>query len=165
MICRKCKIDKQISAFEKTRKTCKTCRNEQKRDTNKLWRKKNPESGSRYGKMYYQTNKGEIRKRNMEWQKKNPDKVLDNTLKSAHGITLQDYRKMLERQAGKCAICNNEERNGKRLSVDHNHLTGKVRGLLCDGCNKSLGLMKDNVGAIKNAVAYLEEHSKQETRC
>lgn len=162
MLCKKCKINKQTGDFEKGRRVCKKCRNEQKREANRLWRRNNPEVGSRYGKLYYRTNKGEIRKRNMEWQKKNPDKVRANSLKSAHGISLEDYNKMSTRQEGKCAICLREEVNGKRLSVDHNHSTGKIRGLLCDACNKSLGLMKESVEAIRNAASYLESFSKEE---
>lgn len=76
-----------------------------------------------------------------------------------------DYNDMIETQKGKCAICGNAEfsvhhHSGKirRLSVDHCHQTGKVRGLLCNLCNKGLGHFKDNVDYLIAAIKYLEKY-------
>jgi hypothetical protein len=76
-------------------------------------------------------------------------------LKQFYGITLEQYDKMVEDQDGVCAICNNINSNGRRLSVDHNHKTGKVRGLLCGGCNAKLGVI-ENKDFIKKAKQYLK---------
>ena len=62
---------------------------------------------------------------------------------------------MLEQQDGKCAICKSEDSKGKRFSVDHNHKTGEVRGLLCNPCNVAIGLLKDSPEVIDSAKEYL----------
>ena len=71
----------------------------------------------------------------------------------AYGLSLQDYRAMLERQGNICGICKTP---GKPLCVDHCHATGKVRGLLCRDCNLGLGNYKDNPVFTRAATAYLE---------
>lgn len=55
------------------------------------------------------------------------------------GITAEDYYNLLAKQGGKCALCGEPPRDDKRLSVDHDHATGKIRGLLCTSCNVGLG--------------------------
>jgi hypothetical protein len=61
---------------------------------------------------------------------------------------------MLYKQGGKCGICGSVS-NGKRLAIDHDHETGRVRGLLCQQCNTALGLFKDQVELLKKAIDYL----------
>lgn len=78
----------------------------------------------------------------------------------AHGISLQHYERLFNRQGGLCAICGRSEKakiNGiiKSLAVDHCHTTGKIRGLLCHRCNLGLGWFDDNVVLLRHAVAYL----------
>jgi len=83
-------------------------------------------------------------------------KTNGKVLKRLYGITNADYNAMLLAQNGKCKICNiNKCLTGKRLAVDHDHATGKVRGLLCGNCNKALGLFKDSATIIEAAIAYL----------
>lgn len=73
---------------------------------------------------------------------------------SKYGIDLKEFRRLLDVQAGGCAICRNL--NGKRrLAVDHCHKTGKVRGLLCTRCNVGLGAFLDSIDKLKRAIAYL----------
>lgn len=167
MQCKKCKINKLEKDFEKGRRDCKSCRNEQKRESDKNWRRKHPEVGSRYGKLYYKNNKGEIRKRNMQWQKEHPDRVRHHSLMSSHGISLEEYNQKIEEQDGKCDICHQPEsrinkRTGKTkfLCVDHNHETGKVRGLLCDDCNIAIGKIKENIETLENAKKYLQKYKE-----
>lgn len=74
-----------------------------------------------------------------------------------YGITDDDYRRILIEQNGVCAICH--EFNGGRagrLNIDHCHITGKVRGLLCHKCNRALGLLNDNIEKLYGAIAYLQ---------
>jgi len=78
-----------------------------------------------------------------------------------YGITLEDYEEMHNRQGGVCAICDKPEQviqNSKLrlLSVDHDHLTGKVRGLLCSNCNRAIGLLNDDADVLKRAIRYLQ---------
>lgn len=89
-----------------------------------------------------------------------------NGLWSKYRITGGQYRDMLTRQGGACAICNGVNADGRALAVDHDHSCcpgsrscGRcVRSLLCHDCNVAIGHMKDDVSLLKRAVAYLEEH-------
>jgi len=78
--------------------------------------------------------------------------------KRKYGITLEDYNKIFTEQKGCCKICNTHQVELKiRLAVDHCHTTGKVRGLLCDTCNRGLGYLKDSPELLNNAINYLKE--------
>lgn len=78
-------------------------------------------------------------------------------LQDNYGITADDYDRMLEDQGHRCAICNSTKtgRNDTWFCVDHDHTTGKVRGLLCNTCNRGLGLFKDDPTVLTNAINYL----------
>ena len=82
-------------------------------------------------------------------------------LKATYGITEQDMKDLHTSQNGKCAICNTDinlsERNKRSACVDHCHTTGKVRALLCNHCNRGLGMFLDNPQLLRNAATYLEE--------
>jgi Autographiviridae endonuclease VII len=69
-------------------------------------------------------------------------------------ITEDDYNKMFDEQMGLCAICHKPE-NDIKLAVDHDHETGRVRGLLCKRCNMGIGLLGDNPDTLINATLYL----------
>lgn len=92
---------------------------------------------------------------NREWYKR---KGRDYSLRFNYGITLKQYDEMLEQQNEVCAICGEVNLNGKLLCVDHDHQTGKVRGLLCDSCNHVLGMGKENVDRLAKAILYLKKH-------
>lgn len=79
---------------------------------------------------------------------------------------LEKYAALLREQNGLCAICFQSETivDGKSLktrdlAVDHSHLTGKTRGLLCTACNISLGKLKENIETFQSAIAYLKRHT------
>ena len=85
-------------------------------------------------------------------------------LKRTYGISLEDYKRMWNEQQGSCAICGRSEtrlQNGKAkaLSVDHNHITGKIRRLLCYRCNVGLGLFNESEDILIKASAYLREYN------
>ena len=88
------------------------------------------------------------------WRKKNERHVRNREYKKRFGITIEQYEEMLLAQNGVCAICKKECRRG-RLSVDHDHATGKVRGLLCRKCNVILGMVQDKMYLLLAAEAYL----------
>jgi len=95
-----------------------------------------------------------------EWNRKNRDSSRRTKykvhLRSAYNISVAEYEKMSLSQMGLCAICDEPPGNMKpRLVVDHNHETGKVRGLLCGGCNILLGNAKDSIALLRRAIAYL----------
>ena len=75
-------------------------------------------------------------------------------LESQYGITVEQYNQMLENQNYCCAICGTEPVN-RRLSVDHDHITGQVRGLLCPKCNMGLGCFRDEIPRLERASQYL----------
>ncbi len=77
-----------------------------------------------------------------------------------YGVTKEQYDKLVEQQNGVCAICQNpqiKKHLKTRLSIDHDHVSGRVRGLLCDTCNRALGLFKDNVVTLGAAYEYLKK--------
>ncbi len=100
-----------------------------------------------------------LRERKQRNPKKYQDDLRRNRYLRWYGITIEDYDQMFEIQKGKCAICGTTRphfrKNVKHFNVDHNHETGTVRGLLCNTCNRGLGLFRDNVGLIGKAFQYL----------
>lgn len=95
-------------------------------------------------------------------------KARKNLLSSMYNITEEDYSQMIFVQNGVCAICNLPEtiiRNGKiqNLSVDHDHKTGRVRGLLCAKCNYGIGYFMDNKDLLMRAIQYLSSNEEVES--
>ena len=81
------------------------------------------------------------------------------TLKNKFGMTLEQYDSLLIQQGERCAVCSTPRSELKRdLSVDHNHHTGKIRGLLCDNCNIALGHLKEDTERMINLIQYVETH-------
>lgn len=102
-----------------------------------------------------------------QWFHDNKERSKENrhrwALANTYGITPEEYTQRLEAQGGVCAICGLEEPNehGRtrtrfRLAVDHCHTTGRVRGLLCQKCNRAIGLLHDNTDLLRKAIGYLE---------
>lgn len=77
-------------------------------------------------------------------------------MKHRYGLTLENYKKMLEDQGGVCKICKQPCKSRSHLSVDHCHESGHIRGLLCDRCNTSIGKFDENPGLLREAAKYLE---------
>jgi hypothetical protein len=161
--CSCCKKLKSISNFyflnKKINKLscwCKTCDKKSK----KIYRNENKDIIHKKQKAWYIKNRKELLKQQKLFRKSHPTYQLNIHLKHKFGITLDQYNQMLESQNGVCAICNNFEieKNQygiKRLSVDHNHQTGKIRGLLCTKCNTGLSFFKDKPDLLIKANNYL----------
>jgi hypothetical protein len=110
-------------------------------------------------------------KNHKKYRQRHPERVLaarrntqrEVNLRLKFGLTLEDYDALVEEQEGKCAICgtipvgDDLYRKGKKLAVDHNHDTGKVRGLLCDLCNRALGQFHDDPNLLRRAIDYIED--------
>lgn len=72
-------------------------------------------------------------------------------------ITIEKYDEMFDSQDGNCGICRkNQKELRRRLSVDHNHESGRIRGLLCDNCNPGLGYYRDSIFLLEKAIEYLK---------
>ncbi len=140
-----CKLGHAITednayACKDGRRLCRTCRKENARS----WREKNRNK-------YMSTIKA--------WREKNPDRVRAIRLRVKYGKDF-DYNALLTKQRGVCANtgCGNDgtESAHGRLIVDHCHDTGRVRGLLCNGCNVALGLAKEDPKRLAGLVEYAE---------
>ena len=81
-------------------------------------------------------------------------------LKSQYNLSLEDYNNKLKEQNHSCAICKCDETDAFKglLFVDHDHKTGKVRGLLCHHCNTALGKFRDSQEILNSAINYLDKH-------
>ena len=128
-------------------KTCKTC-NEVKTVDDFYFRNKACKSC--------------CNKKAIEWSKNNPEAVKTSRrrtkLKKKYGITVEQYDAMFEQQKGVCKVCEKEHKR-RPLNVDHNHITGAVRGLLCDKCNMALGLVDDSTERLIKLTEYLNAYS------
>lgn len=161
-VCSICKIEKELNDinFAKDKydpvagltHNCKVCRNKKAKE----YRDSNPEkiriknlSAKESRKSFYASEEGILSSRKAH-------------LKRTYGITLEDYNKMAETQDHKCMICGGTEMNyrNKVLCVDHNHETGKIRGLLCGLCNSGIGKFKENEQLLLNAIKYLQQYDK-----
>lgn len=126
-----------------------------------------------YSPEFYQENKERFSEKSRAWRDANKDRAKENrrryylenreatlqysreyNLKKKFNLSLKDYNNLLEKQQGVCAIC--KKTCSKQLAVDHNHTTGKIRGLLCNNCNRGLGHLKDSIDNLKTAIQYLE---------
>ena len=91
------------------------------------------------------------------YRQKRPEQTRDWQLRSKYGISAEEYDEMLLEQGGVCVICSAEP-GKRRLSVDHCHSEGHVRGLLCQNCNAGLGMFQDNPDLLLAAANYLERN-------
>jgi hypothetical protein len=81
-----------------------------------------------------------------------------SNLKKNYGISVEEYNQLLISQGGKCKICESPNPKSKRYEnfcVDHDHRTGKIRGLLCTSCNRMIGLVHDDIESLERAIRYL----------
>lgn len=116
-----------------------------------------------YSKRYHGENKESISRQHKKYYIENRDQILEKKrlwhIERKYNLTSEQFKSLSDGQGGVCAICG--EINGdRRLYVDHCHKTGKVRGLLCNACNRGLGAFKDNPDNLSLAVTYLKEEEK-----
>ena len=128
-------------------------------DYNRQWKKQHPHYGRDYRRS--QMKMDPIRREYLDWLKTLTDeqKVRNNQLKFAYGITLREYDVLLEQQGGVCAICGGKGQRG--LCVDHNHTTGEIRKLLCNSCNFILGYAKEDITILQRTIDYLQAYTNK----
>lgn len=91
-----------------------------------------------------------------KWNKENKKRKYFTEVKRRYGLSQEEYNNLYNFQRGCCQICKKHQQDLKRtLHIDHNHRTGKVRGLLCEDCNIAIGLFEDNCFNIISAIDYL----------
>lgn len=140
------KINKLMSACKK----CKSIIQKEKR-------KKNIVNQRLKDKENYQKTKAHRVEYAKQYRKKYPERTRATNLKMKYGITQNDYEKMLYNQEHKCAICSrNMNEYGKIFCIDHNHITGEIRGLLCDPCNFGLGFYEKHK---EKYIQYLKKYN------
>lgn len=131
------------------------------------WRKANAQHKREYQRDYYKDpeRREQHRKDMRDRYHADPERKRASDLKHKYGITLADYAAMLAAQGGGCAICGRHDPGGRprtdgtiTMAVDHDHITGKLRGLLCRRCNVILGKSEDDVALLSKAIAYLQHH-------
>lgn len=93
----------------------------------------------------------------LEVKRERAERAHEARVSRVYGVPAGSYRRLYEAQDGRCYICRRATGKTRRLAVDHDHKTGKVRGLLCGTCNKMLGHVRDNPEVLLRAVVYLNE--------
>ena len=138
---------------ERFNSSCKACHSERTAARKRL----NPYKEQQ--RQYRSRNRETIRVKRREYQRSlPPEKRHGYHVKSTFGLTLEQYTAMLAEQGGVCKVCGSPPKAvgvKRNLHVDHDHATGKVRGLLCHSCNVSIGLCKDDPVRLEKLAAYL----------
>jgi Recombination endonuclease VII len=157
--------EKDLERLEKRRAAQRRYREshkEQISSANRRYRETHKEQISEYARRKWRTDpdhREKHRVRNRQAQRR-------MVFRKVYGISWADYEAMFERQGGACAIC---KRTGVTLCVDHCHLTGEVRGLLCIRCNSAIGFCSDDPAVLQAAAAYLQaardRKKAQSSRC
>lgn len=93
---------------------------------------------------------------------KNSDYYKNYQLNRIYGLSLEEYNELFNKQEGKCAICETHQSElEKALVVDHNHVTGEIRGLLCSPCNLGIGNLKDSIDLLLKSISYLNRYKNE----
>ena len=158
--CRKCGVEKSRSEYYRAKGTrdglrgeCKSCNLAQQHQR-------------------YLADPAAAKARTRRWQQENADRLnayrrqrredpivkhrdWAGHLRRKYGMSVAQYEELILEQSGLCAICQNPPAPGRRLHVDHDHDTQRVRGLLCFTCNNALGDFEDDPGRLRTAIGYL----------
>ena len=137
-------------------KAYREANSERKAVYDKAYRAANSERIAATNKAYREANKERRAAWKRAWKAANPERAAAYQRKHTTGWTDEQYRAKLAEQMGRCAICDTDRcSQGRAMSADHCHRTGKPRGILCNRCNRAIGLLGDNAEALGRAFAYL----------
>lgn len=117
-------------------------------------KQRNTPQRKEYLKMHEQLPKTKARRKVYKAKPESKEAEYLRSLMRFYKMTPEEYKKLYEKQTGRCAICFGESKI--KLCVDHNHSTGKVRGLLCKKCNSGIGLLQENTEFLYRAIKYLQ---------
>jgi hypothetical protein len=124
-------------------------------------RLKNRSKCNARAKAWYLKNAAYAKQKMADRRKRFPQKIKDEKLRAAFGIGMEQYERIAKAQKYRCAICTrHQDHQTKNLAVDHDHQSGKIRGLLCHNCNVGLGNFKDSTVNLKSAIRYLNEYTR-----
>ncbi|MHA2123226.1 MAG: endonuclease domain-containing protein [Promethearchaeota archaeon] len=182
-ICNKCKKEKEYESFNKDSSKkdglhtiCKSCsrtnsakyyknnKEKIKKDVAK-WAQENKEKMRKYASKYYNNNKEKAKESNRKWKNRNKNKINEKRRKKIkrrlepYDISFEKFHQMLNNQNNKCLICNRNfdyRSRSTRPTIDHNHYTNKIRGLLCFKCNIGISMFNENIDILKHAIGYIE---------
>lgn len=127
---------------------------EAEREASRRYRAKTPEkrqTRSEYGRRWKQTHPEDV----AAYRKRNRAVERDKSLRLKYGITGDEWDALMATQGGRCAICGGTHHRGNGWHTDHDHDTGKVRGILCHHCNVGIGCFQDNPAGLIAAAEYL----------
>jgi Autographiviridae endonuclease VII len=160
--CSKCEEVKPLHKFSRhaqssdgRRPDCKECQARR----NAVWYLKDQPQRQAARASYYERNREHVLARQKQYAAANPDKIAKNARRNrlkAYGLSLEEYDQLFLEQGGVCLICKRPETITRNLPVDHDHTTGKVRGLLCTPCNSVLGLVDEDSERLRLMAEYLE---------
>lgn len=184
-MCTKCKIIKDTLEFSKRKRSrdgffiwCKKCDNEHSKKyqkehlegarlRKKRWYKRHSVEQSLKSNNYNKEHRTEKTLYMREFCKKHPEETLlyrrNYNCMRAHGITLKQKEEMILNQDNKCLICEIDLRqlNTKKVHVDHDHKTNKIRGILCHYCNTALGFLEEDLEKVYKLAEYVKKYCKK----
>lgn len=142
-----------------------------------LHREERRERNRARARAYYRKHRDQLRAYSREWQRRkraeqpeierqkrrakyirtySPEKAAARNRRAKYGLGPDQYIRLFNEQGGVCAVCQHET-PWRSLDVDHDHMSGRVRGLLCSNCNRAIGLCNDDPERLRAAAAYLEQ--------
>jgi hypothetical protein len=125
------------------------------------WYQNNKEAATAHQREYQHTHREQQNEARRKRRQTRYEVERGRVVERLYGISRASYEKMEVDQNRQCAICGKKE-NGRKLDVDHSHITGKVRALLCSRCNTVIGLMDESVEKLRLAIVYLEAYGKDD---
>ncbi len=148
--CKICLVE--FTPISNNQKYCDKCRKQANNLKRIAYYQNNRQKYAIFEERYRQQNRQKIR----DYHRQNRQKIRETTLKRRYDITIASYNKMFQEQNGRCGICGRHQSGLKRnLCVDHNHESGRIRGLLCHRCNTAIGMLEDDTKILQKATKYL----------
>jgi hypothetical protein len=164
-VCSHCREDKPLEGFGESSRyrfgrhyLCLSCRQNYLKQRYEL----TADHKRDYGRKYYHANKDRYKASSEKRKDKVKISLRKHHLFTTYGLTISQYDKMYLDQVGLCAVCHDPFGNASPC-VDHDHSTGKPRGLVHRGCNNILGFCKDSVEHLQFAIEYLERSKSWQT--
>ncbi len=125
-------------------------------NTRSKYRKSN--KGKEKDLRYYLSNKGKDATKRSNHSELSDDRYLKYRLKKLYNLTIEEYNFLVIQQCNLCLICGNILTKKIRCCIDHDHITGKVRGLLCNNCNQAIGILNEDIKSLNNMIVYLNDN-------